>query len=662
MSSTRKKIAVFLSGLDEEYQNQITQGIHQFAAAHGIDVLHFIAFGGILNNGSYDTGEYNIFRLPNLKALDGVILLTNTIARPETVQEIVSQVRASGIPAVSVDADYGDFYSIGVDNRSAMAQIVRHFTDTHGLRRINYISGPDDNPDSIERLAGYKQVLTEHNIPIEEDRIYHGSFQRRDGRTAVDVFLRSELPMPEAIVCANDTMAVSVISALNAHGLRVPEDIMVSGFDNTYNARNYAPEITSVARPLIQCGTLACELLYNAWNGVQQERVHKLEMQPRFSESCGCDAHYCDTIRDFKKHNYQIQEDFSIDISLLSRMACSLVECANYDEYIEALKEFVLETNCEEFYLCLCENWLGHKLPANQAEPDADTADECLVEGYTQRMLVPLSYYDGKFRCHEDFLVDEMLPALYRQVDHLRCVYFVPLHFREHCLGYYAICNTAFPMRSSLFHSWSLNLSNSMENIRRIIYLDNAVQELDKLYSTDPLSGIANRNGFRRQTEPIFDRCIAEQKPVMVMFIDMDGLKMINDTYGHKSGDIAIRNLAAILQECCTNGEICCRFGGDEFIIFAAGYTKRDADRLTGNLQKKMMEFNLLTSMPFALHASSGYHIAVPTPDKSLFAMVTLADTIMYTEKRKKRHSKYLKRDLSGRPEDESKNKTNEQE
>lgn len=48
----------------------------------------------------------------------------------------------------------------------------------------------------------------------------------------------------------------------------------------------------------------------------------------------------------------------------------------------------------------------------------------------------------------------------------------------------------------------------------------------------------------------------------MVMFIDMDGLKMINDTYGHKSGDIAIRSMATILHECCTNGEICCRFGG----------------------------------------------------------------------------------------------------
>lgn len=227
--SNKKKIAVFLSGLDEEYQNQITQGIHEFAAAHNIDVLHFIAFGGILNNGSYDTGEYNIFRLPNLQELDGVILLTNTIDSPETVREIISQVRASGVPAVSVDADYQDFFSICVDNHSAMAQIVRHFTNEHGLRRINYVSGPDDNPDSIARLAAYKQVLEEHNIPIEEARIYHGTFQRRDGRTAVDVFLRSDLPMPEAIVCANDTMAVSVIGALNARGIRVPGDIMVSG-------------------------------------------------------------------------------------------------------------------------------------------------------------------------------------------------------------------------------------------------------------------------------------------------------------------------------------------------------------------------------------------------------------------------------------------------
>ena len=100
--------------------------------------------------------------------------------------------------------------------------------------------------------------------------------------------------------------------------------------------------------------------------------------------------------------------------------------------------------------------------------------------------------------------------------------------------------------------------------------------------------------------------------------------------------------------------EICCRFGGDEFIVFAANYTQQDAERITDNIQKKLEDYNRTTSMPFALHASSGYHIAVPTPDKSLFAMVTLADTIMYAEKRKKRHSKYLKSSSSIRQDAES--------
>ena len=140
--SNKKKIAVFLSGLDEEYQNQITQGIHEFAAAHNIDVLHFIAFGGILNNGSYDTGEYNIFRLPNLQELDGVILLTNTIASPETVREIINQVRASGVPAVSVDADYQDFFSICVQ--------AYHFVSVSnqaGTQMRTYKTGPTTNQD-----------------------------------------------------------------------------------------------------------------------------------------------------------------------------------------------------------------------------------------------------------------------------------------------------------------------------------------------------------------------------------------------------------------------------------------------------------------------------------------------------------------------------------
>jgi len=138
-----------------------------------------------------------------------------------------------------------------------------------------------------------------------------------------------------------------------------------------------------------------------------------------------------------------------------------------------------------------------------------------------------------------------------------------------------------------------------------------------------------------------------ENRSVMVMFIDMDGLKGINDTYGHKAGDIAIHCTAEIVQECCKQGEICCRFGGDEFIIFTTDATDEDARSLMERINRSMAHFNETSNRPFSLNVSIGYHITIPVNRVNLFQMITIADNEMYLEKRKKRQSKYLKSGLN---------------
>ena len=638
--------AVLVSGIDEEYQNTVLQGIHSFAEKHCIDISHFIAYGGILGNPKHDIGEYNIFRLVNLHLFDGVILLTNTISSPETVQRILDQVRAANIPAVSIDRDFGDCYSIVIDNRRAMEDMTRHFICEHGARRINYISGPDDNPESVMRLNGYKKVLDEYHIPIEEERIYHGSFRGKDGRDAVEAFLRSDLEFPEAIICANDAMALSALITLDEHGYRVPQDVLVSGFDNTYNAQNYAPALTSVERPLVQSGELACDLLLSHLDGKPKARVHTLTMEQRYTESCGCHIPLTEDIVRFKKHNYQLLEGNNTDICLINRMSCSLVECDTFEGYIDALKAFILETGCLEFYLCLCENW-HQKINSSEVYVGGGSINDSIIEGYSTEMTVPLCYYNGKFHYHDSFRSTMLLPERSHTLDHTRSLFYVPLHFHERCLGYFVIGNTPFPLRSLLFHTWSINISNSLENIRKIICLDSIVQELDKLYAIDPLAGIYNRNGFKRETEQLFQKCMEENRSVMVMFIDMDGLKGINDTYGHKAGDIAIHCTAEIVQECCKPGEICCRFGGDEFIIFTTDATDEDARSLMERINRSMAHFNETSNRPFSLNVSIGYHITIPVNRVNLFQMITIADNEMYLEKRKKRQSKYLKSGLN---------------
>ena len=270
--------------------------------------------------------------------------------------------------------------------------------------------------------------------------------------------------------------------------------------------------------------------------------------------------------------------------------------------------------------------------------------EDFIIEGYSGRMIMPIAYYDGVFQKVEaSFSPAEILPRLRIQSDHPRNLFFIPLHFRERCLGYFAIVNSEFPMNSSMFHSWSITISNTLENFRKILCLDEIVEELDKLYAIDSLTGIFNRNGFKRSAQIEFDRCIREHRSVMVMFADMDGLKLINDSYGHAAGDRALRSIAGLLQTACTRGEIVCRFGGDEFFVFCSDYTEEDVAALRGRILKGLEICNAYSGVPYQLSLSMGACITVPPEGSTIFQLITLADNKMYEEKKKRNPSKYLK-------------------
>ena len=163
------------------------------------------------------------------------------------------------------------------------------------------------------------------------------------------------------------------------------------------------------------------------------------------------------------------------------------------------------------------------------------------------------------------------------------------------------------------------------------------------MYAQDTFSGIYNRNGFVSATSQVYSDCVKNKRNIMLMFIDLDGLKKINDTYGHSVGDMAICDIADVLTQSCTSDEIYCRFGGDEFIVFAADYTDQDAKKLTAAIEENISRINDLQKNPFLLSASTGYIIDVPREGEDIFRFVTAVDNIMYTQKRKKKRSHYLK-------------------
>ena len=179
-------------------------------------------------------------------------------------------------------------------------------------------------------------------------------------------------------------------------------------------------------------------------------------------------------------------------------------------------------------------------------------------------------------------------------------------------------------------------LSNSLENIRKLSHLNKAMDELNRLYVIDQLCNIYNRNGFINIADDMFKECVANGSQIMISFIDMDGLKFINDNYGHNEGDFAIRTAAHIITECCVSGEIAGRAGGDEFYIYASDYSQEKLDRFERELVRLCEEYNESNGKPYRIELSCGAYLCETDSSGSIEDYLKISDARMYEQKMSK--------------------------
>ena len=610
-------IAAVVSGLDEEYPYYIIKGINDFARKHSMNVSYFAAFGGVVDSRRFDIGEFSIYNLTDFTKFDGALLLTNTFADPKIRSKITEKVKAAGIPTVVFESkEYPEFYDVSIDNFTVMKELVDHVIKHHNCKTVNYISGPMPNPEAKARYDAFVCAMRENGLDVDNRRIYYGYFRSYDGVMAIEDFKKSGLSLPDAFICANDSMALTALSALEKMGYKVPDDV-----------RNSTPALTTVRRPVYTSGVKAAEVLYNLLNGIEQPKSTVMEPNVVFSESCGCPMPVQHHINDFKKSTYQRIERNNANVHMINRLTAALAEAETAEECYDRLSAVMPQLECEKFCLCLVADW-----------EDSFNSSSVLDDNeYPELMTAPLIWENGKRRSVDCFLSREMFPEKQETGGHIN--YFLPLHFGERCLGYYVMTNSDFPIYSLLCHTFTMCISNSIENISKLNHINKAMDELNRLYVIDPLCGIYNRNGFINVADDLFHDCMKNQRPIMMSFIDMDRLKFINDNYGHKEGDEALKRLAAALKESCGKHSVYARFGGDEFIIFTADVNESTQEALEKRFLQSIDNANKYIRKPYRLSASIGSVIVVPQQGDTLYSIITQADEKMYRVKRNKKKS-----------------------
>ncbi len=632
----RKLIGVILSDATADYPRKVLRGIIKQAKEYDYNVAVFSTFIKSEGTSKHRIGEKNIFNLPNYDLFHGIIFMPDSIRLDNVVYEVYEDLKKNcKCPVVCADMMNLDLPRIPIDEIHDFKSIVEHFIKEHKFTKINCLTGVKGSIQAELRLKGYKEALLENNIPIEENRIMYGDFWRTSGRLLVNELLSSGEPLPEAIVCGNDYMAITVCDALKEKGIKVPDDVCVSGYDNVREANLNTPSITTIKTPLEKIGRRCVSYIHDITLEDSNKDTSILYGDIVYAESCGCksDLHYDKEVL-MREKNYQYEiNSIKDEITDMNMMGENLIGVSTIEELFERLREQVyLLKDYKDFFLCLCYNW-------NEVT-DIHSEDNYMVNGYSDIMRLEVAYKNREYQPNQkEFHVSQMLPDLFDMNDTMQTYYFVPVHYEDRCFGYAVITyGDELTIYDYNYRSWVRNVNSSLEIVRVQNNLRWYHDRLDEIAIRDALTGVYNRRGLERYSNEIFENCV-KNKAFFILFVsDLDDLKKINDNYGHIHGDKALLAVTKAFQSIQVEDAICARTGGDEFVlVFRREYTLQEVINIKESIHEYLYKYSKKHIKGYEVTVSIGIYYGVPDEKMTLNDCHSLADKNMYYEKSSKK-------------------------
>jgi DNA-binding LacI/PurR family transcriptional regulator len=272
---TRKTrtIGVVVTRIADPFIAEVVNGIEEVANDHGYSVF-------LANSNADPDREVKVVHSFHERRVDGILVTASRVGA--LYMPLLTEMR---VPTVLINNQHpGEFvHSVMIDNPAASRQATEHLLQL-GHKRIAYIGDQFGFQSDIERFAGYRSTLEVADIPFFPELTAHGDGKAEGGMRAMEKLLGLADP-PTAVFCYNDMSALGALRAIHAHGLRVPDDISVVGFDDLFIASYISPTLTTISQPMRQMGSMAMEILLNLFSGSNSKTNMKVQGQLIVRES-----------------------------------------------------------------------------------------------------------------------------------------------------------------------------------------------------------------------------------------------------------------------------------------------------------------------------------------------------------------------------------------
>ncbi len=283
--ASHQKIAIIYSDFKNDFNDGYVLGIQKQA-----NMLGYLTFTFSMPQMSelYTNQEEWVYTLIDFDKYDGIIFVARSFATHKNLIVSIEDAlkKKCRCPIVVIGASDTFPHVLNLDYRSGFTQLATHLIETHDCRNICLLGGDRNIPD--ERIDCFKAVMAQHGLPCGENQLFYGGYWIQGAETLAKKIACGNMPKPDAVMCLNDEIAYALIKNLYSNGMSVPQDIIVTGYDNAAYASNPAVSITTFPADTKLCGEKAVAMLYTLMTGKEITVSEHTESAVITGESCGC--------------------------------------------------------------------------------------------------------------------------------------------------------------------------------------------------------------------------------------------------------------------------------------------------------------------------------------------------------------------------------------
>ena len=628
----KKKVAVFANMWNADIVSSFLNGYYGALKKETADTFVFLAANSYGRSENNNLSEVSIHSLPDLTTFDAAIVFSQGLNSNLVRDKIYENCEAAGIPTFCIGDIHPGFHGVMVKTANAVRELCDHLYTEHNVRKIAFFGGPKDNGDSNARLEAVRAYAKEKGLDFTDDDVFYTNWEVRKCMTVIDEKFSDKNNLPDALIFANDFLAMSAVMSLEVKGIIVPEDIIVTGFDFAKTGQTYYPSISTIDQRYDLMGEFCARSIADLIEGKEVPAETYIDGEFKAGESCGCinprnedlqRREYCHRLsgKEFED-NYRMGIIYSIraafqESSKFASLPAKLQNALNY----------TINSDCENYYVLFDPTI--ERIATEEPE-------ELPKFQYANKMQVVVAKKNGKpLRVDYTICKTEIVPEYDGEGDNE--IYFVmPLYIDTFVVGYFVMTQSPSGMRDWVYQEYESCFIQSLTYYKTNLRLAALNDKLSELMQKDALTSLKNRNAFENAKALLKNRYLAQDgtRFAVVMF-DLNNLKEINDEYGHGMGDIYIKNSSVLICNTFKHSPVY-RIGGDEFVAIVKNDDYDKKDELLKEFRDAVLELSKPEIPPERrVSVAAGMADFDEIENENIDSIFKKADDRMYENKRK---------------------------